>query len=308
MMYIINKVKKNILKLSLLISLIIILSFYHNTYKKNVKTIPSFGYNIQNNHEYDFDGDGENDELSIISTNSIYSIKIKNSFGDTLLKSNEFDYSLLDISPYCAINISYIDLNRNKIPEIIISGLKNNKSTFYIFKWENNSFQEVFFTQNNILSILDFNNSKTPKIYTTSSSKGDEATEGYILNSTTLKDISFSSPKIPSLNSIQLLIDCVEADYELDDAPDIFTSTIESDQLGLLWNLDKSNYRYSFQKAYCYDTTWNEFGNTSSLCWILSFEKINFTSSDSKPKELLLYVTAEIDESNQFKISSIIKK
>ena len=99
MMYIINKVKKNILKLSLLISLIIILSFYHNTYKKNVKTIPSFGYNIQNNHEYDFDGDGENDELSIISTNSIYSIKIKNSFGDTLLKSNEFDYSLLDISP-----------------------------------------------------------------------------------------------------------------------------------------------------------------------------------------------------------------
>ena len=168
-------------------------------------------------------------------------------------------------------------MNRNKIPEIIISGLKNNKSTFYIFKWENNSFQEVFFTQNNILSILDFNNSKTPKIYTTSSSKGDEATEGYILNSTTLKDISFSSPKIPSLNSIQLLIDCVEADY-------------------------------SFQKAYCYDTTWNEFGNTSSLCWILSFEKINFTSSDSKPKELLLYVTAEIDESNQFKISSIIKK
>ena len=75
-------------------------------------------------------------------------------------------------------------------------------------------------------------------------------TEGYILNSNTLKDISFSSPKIPSLNSIQLLIDCVEADYELDDAPDIFTSTIESDQLGLLWNLDKSNYRYSFQKAY----------------------------------------------------------
>ena len=33
-MYLINKVKKNILKLSLLISLIIILSFYHNTYKK----------------------------------------------------------------------------------------------------------------------------------------------------------------------------------------------------------------------------------------------------------------------------------
>ena len=303
-----NLQKKNFLKLIQLIFFVIILGLYLNTYMRNSQTLSNAYNSNKNNQEYDFDGDGENDELSIISTNSTYSIKIKNSLGETLLKSNEFDYSLLDISPSCAIKISYIDLNRNKIPEIIISGLKNNKSTFYIFKWENNSFQEVFFTQNNILSILDFNNSKTPKIYTTSSSKGDEATEGYILNSTTLKDISFSSPKIPSLNSIQLLIDCVEADYELDDAPDIFTSTIESDQLGLLWNLDKSNYRYSFQKAYCYDTTWNEFGNTSSLCWILSFEKINFTSSDSKPKELLLYVTAEIDESNQFKISSIIKK
>lgn len=307
-MYIINKVKKNILKLSLLISLIIILSFYHNTYKKNVKTIPSFGYNIQNNHEYDFDGDGENDELSIISTNSIYSIKIKNSFGDTLLKSNEFDYSLLDISPYCAINISYIDLNRNKIPEIIISGLKNNQSTFYIFQWKNNSFQEVFFTQNNILAIIDYNNSRTPKIYTTSSFKADEATTGYILNSSTLKDITFSAPKIPSLATMQLFIDCIEADYELDDVPDIFTDNIKSEELGLLWNLNKNNYNYSFQKAYCYDSTWDEFGNPTTLYWTLSFQKNNFTNDNSNPKEFILYITVEYTDSNQFKISSILKK
>ena len=130
-----NLQKKNFLKLIPLIFFVIILGLYLNTYMRNSQTLSNAYNSNKNNQEYDFDGDGENDELSIISTNSTYSIKIKNSLGETLLKSNEFDYSLLDISPSCAIKISYIDLNRNKIPEIIISGLKNNKSTFYIFKW-----------------------------------------------------------------------------------------------------------------------------------------------------------------------------
>lgn len=306
-MHIINKIKKNILKFFLLFFLIMILVFYHNTYKKNTNTISSFNYNIQNNNQYDFDEDGENDEISIISTNSTYSIKIKNSFGEFLLKSNEFDYSLLDISPCCSINISYIDLNRNKIPEIIISGLKNNKSTFYIFQWKDDSFQEIFFTQNNIFSIIDYNNSRTPKVYTTSSYKADESTTGYILTSSKLKDITFSSPKIPSLATIQSFIDCIEADYELNDVPNIFTSNIKTEELGLLWNLDKTHYNYSFQKAYCYDTTWDELGNPRILYWILSFQKNNFTNHNSKPKEIILYTTVECLESNEFKISSFLK-
>ena len=177
-----------------------------------------------------------------------------------------------------------------------------------IFQWKNNSFQEVFFTQNNILAIIDYNNSRTPKIYTTSSFKADEATTGYILNSSTLKDITFSAPKIPSLATMQLFIDCIEADYELDDVPDIFTDNIKSEELGLLWNLNKNNYNYSFQKAYCYDSTWDEFGNPTTLYWTLSFQKNNFTNDNSNPKELILYITVEYTDSNQFKISSILKK
>ena len=146
------------------------------------------------------------------------------------------------------------------------------------------------------------------KIYTTSSFKADEATTGYILNSSTLKDITFSAPKIPSLATMQLFIDCIEADYELDDVPDIFTDNIKSEELGLLWNLNKNNYNYSFQKAYCYDSTWDEFGNPTTLYWILSFQKNNFTNDNSNPKELILYITVEYTDSNQFKISSILKK
>lgn len=276
-----------------------------NTYLKDTETL-SNKY-LDNTKEYDFDCDGENDQLIIISTNSTYSIKIKNSIGEILLKSNEFDYSLLDITSSCNINISYIDLNRNKIPELIISGFKNNKPTFYIFQWKDNTFQEVLFSQNNILGILDYNNSRTPKIYITNSTTGDKGTNGYILNANSIKDITFSNPTIPSLGNIQTLINLIEADYELDDAPDIFTAYIPSEELGILWNLDKSTYRYSFQKGYFYDISWDDSGRATSIYWILSFEKVNFIDSDSSPKELTMYVKAELEESDEYKISSIIK-
>lgn len=276
-----------------------------NTYLKDTETL-SNKY-LDNTKEYDFDCDGENDQLIIISTNSTYSIKIKNSIGEILLKSNEFDYSLIDITSSCNINISYIDLDRNKVPELIISGFKNNKPTFYIFQWKDNTFQEVLFSQNNILGILDYNNSRTPKIYTTNSTTGDKGTNGYILNSNSIKDITFSNPKIPSLGSVQSLINLIEANYELEDAPDIFTSYIPSEELGILWNLDKLTYHYSFQKGYFYDISWNDLGKATSISWILSFEKANFIDSNSSPKELTIYVKAELEESDKYKISSIIK-
>ena len=300
-------VKKNTFIAFIIIIFIICVSITTiiNTYSKNTETLSN--KSLENNKEYDFDSDGENDQLTIISPNSTYSIKIKNSIGEILLKSNEFDYSLLDITSSCNINISYIDLNRNKIPELIISGFKNNKPTFYIFQWKDNTFQEVLFSQNNILGILDYNNSRTPKIYITNSTTGDKGTNGYILNANSIKDITFSNPTIPSLGNIQTLINLIEADYELDDAPDIFTAYIPSEELGILWNLDKSTYGYSFQKGYFYDISWDDSGRATSIYWILSFEKVNFIDSDSSPKELTMYVKAELEESDEYKISSIIK-
>jgi len=299
----INIKKKTIIAFIIIYFLITIITII-NTYSQDTETLSN---NIlENNQEYDFDCDGENDQLTIISTNSTYSIKIKNSTGEILLKSNEFDYSLLDINSSCSINISYIDLNRNKVPELIISGFKNNKPTFYIFQWIDNTFKEILFSQNNILGILDYNNSRTPKVFTTNSTTGDKGTNSYILNSNSLKDITFSKQTIPSLGNIQTIINLVEADYELEDAPDIFTSYIPSEELGILWNLDKSTYQYSFQKGYFYDISWDNSGKATSIYWALSFEKINCIDSNSNPKELTIYVKASLEELDEYKISSII--
>ena len=298
-------IKKKIIIAFIIIYFLITIITIINTYSQDTETLSN---NIlENNQEYDFDCDGENDQLTIISTNSTYSIKIKNSTGEILLKSNEFDYSLLDINSSCSINISYIDLNRNKVPELIISGFKNNKPTFYIFQWIDNTFKEILFSQNNILGVLDYNNSRTPKVFTTNSTTGDKGSNSYILNSNSLKDITFSKQTIPSLGNIQTLINLVEADYELEDAPDIFTSYIPSEELGILWNLDKSTYQYSFQKGYFYDISWDNSGKATSIYWALSFEKINCIDSNSNPKELTIYVKASLEELDEYKIFSIIK-
>ena len=300
----INKKKNTLITLIIIFFLISIITII-NTYLQNTETLSN--NLLENIPEYDFDCDGENDKVTIISTNSTYSIKIKNSTGEILLKSNEFDYSLLDITSSCSINISYIDLNRNKIPELIISGFKNNKPTFYIFQWLDNTFKEILFSQGNILGILDYNNARTPKVFTTNSSAGDKGTNSYILNSNSIKDISFSKQTIPSLGNIQTLINLMEADYELDDAPDIFTSYIPTEELGILWNLDKSTYRYSFQKGYFYDISWDNLGKATSIYWVLSFEKINFIDSNNSPEELTIYVKVNLEELDKYKISSIMK-
>lgn len=300
--------KKNITYLILIIfTLILILLGLFNPSKNSqilsTTFAPSTSYT-----GYDFDFDGKIDDISFISTKSSYSLKIKNSLGESLFRSNTYDYLLLDISSSCTPNIYFVDLTRNKIPEIIVSGLKNNAPAFYIFRWMGSGFEEILFSSSNIFGILDYNNSRTSKVLTSSSEKGDESTKGSIITNKKVKDITFSQPKIYSLSPIQKLIDLIQLDYEIDDAPGIFTPYIPSEELALLWNLDKLTYHYTFQKAYFYDTTWDAEGKPTSLFWILSFEKSNFSDSNSKPSEMILYVKSELDELDEYKISSIIKK
>ena len=62
---------------------------------------------------------------------------------------------------------------------------------------------------------------------------------------------------IPSLDSVIKFINLVEYNYVVDELPDIFTSGINSNELSLLWNLDKDNYSYAFQNAFFYDYKWD---------------------------------------------------
>lgn len=300
--------KENLFKCLLLILLIIFIFLISFSFiKKETTTSSLISFDIHNDLKKDFDGDGTIDTLTFDKSGSHYIIKIKTSENLYTLKNNTYGEYLLDIYDTFNIRIEALDLSRDNIPEVIISGYKENNPISYIFKWEDDAFKEVFSSRNNIFGILDSHNSRTPKILHALSEKGDESTESFIFNGKEIKDISFSKSMIPSLGVVQKFIDLIQLDYELTETPGLFTPYIESTELGILWTLSKATYRYSFQTGYFYDINWDKNGIPTSLSWVLSFEKVNSIDSAKPKEEIVFIIKTDIDEFSEYKISSIKK-
>ena len=121
-----------------------------------------------------------------------------------------------------------------------------------------------------------------------------------------LLDTSKENSTLPSLDSVTHFIDLIQLPYVIDDVPDIFTSTIDKENLSLLWTLDKDNYYYSFQNAFFYDYNWTESGEPSFIRWRLSFEKSNLKGAENDKTEFILLIDLE-KEASSYKINCIQK-
>lgn len=290
----------------LLLLLLVAISF--SVFLKNDSLESFISSTIHNPNDKDYDGDGTIDSILIDKKNSHYIVKVKTSKHDYVLKSESYGDALIDLYDSVSIKVTSLDLSRDGIPELILTGYKNQKPITYIFQWNNDEFKEIFSSSKNIFGIIDSQNSRTPKILYALSEKGDESTESFIFNGKTIKDTSFSKLQIPALGVIQKFIDLIQLTYEIEDAPGIFTEYIDSEELGILWNLSKENYRYSFQIGYFYDISWDKNALPSSVIWNLSFEKVNSTDS-SKPKEEIIFtVKTDINQFGEYRISSIKKQ
>ena len=303
-------VKKNFI-LSSLVALVVICTLFFSFYKlnRNIKTATTFLSTLTNGDgiTQDFDGDGENETIEIQKEKGYYIIKIKGKNKELTLKDKNDCETIASICNNWPLKIDVLDLSRDGIPEIIVRGSKDNLPVNYIFTWKNENFHNIYSSTDNILGILDSTNSRTPKFLSLSSSKGDNSTNAYIFNGDVLKDISFSKPIVPGLNSVQSFIDLIQVQYEISDPPNIFTSEIPSNELSLLWNLDKETYRYDFQNGYFHDVSWDESGEVLSLTWCLSFQQVKIQDPDNNKKEALIYITVKKDDYKNFKISSIKK-
>lgn len=306
-------IKKKTIFSSLIVFLLIIsvLFTFHYISKDNIKVKDIYTtlttIDITEGTSLDFTGDGQEDTLEVIIEKNTYVVKIKTSSKEYILQPSDNSKILGEFKASCPLKINTLDLSRDGIPEIIIRTFKDNKPVNYIFTWNKDNFINIFTSSDNILGILDSNNSRTPELFSLSSSGGDSSTKSYIFNGKTIKDTTFSKTNVPSLNLVQSFIDLIEAPYELSDTPDIFSSTIDSNDLGLLWTLDKTVYNYTFQNGYFQDTLWDDSGNITAINWCLSFEKLKKLDSLDDPKELLIYLTLEKDSYNYLKISTIKK-
>ena len=280
-----------------------IIYFFSNKFK-SIQTISPI--NISQSKQYDLTGDGKKDTLQILNSQNKIDFLVNCSDDNFHLSNQTSDELLFTNNTHWEPSVFLNDISRDNIPEIIIQGSKNNKSASYVFHWNKKEFNLLFSSNNNIFGILDCKNSKTPVCYSVSSSEGPASLNSFMLINDTILDTSEENSTLPSLDSVVNFIDLIQIPYVLDDVPDIFTPSIDKQNLSLLWSLDKENYSYSFQNAFFYDYKWTDSGEPSSIRWRLSFEKSNLKGEESDKSELILLIDLEKDASS-YKINSIQK-
>ena len=276
------------------------------TSKKFETTQTIYPLDINENSKYDLTGDGKEDTLQMINGQNKIDYNIKSYGDDYFLSKKVPDKLLFTTNNHWKPTVFIHDLSRDKIPEILLQGSKNNKSISYLFHWNGEDFSLVTSTEKNILGILDSKNSKTPQLYSIDSKNGISSLESSMVINNDILNTSKDNNSILSLDSVIKFINLVEYNYVVDELPDIFTSGINSNELSLLWNLDKDNYSYAFQNAFFYDYKWDANGDPTNIKWRLSFEKNALKGSEGNKDEIIIFLDVKKD-SSLYKITSIKK-
>ncbi len=290
------------LYISLLFLIITIVYFISNKFE-SLQTISPI--NIAQSTQCDLTGDGEKDTFQLLSSQNKVDFNINCFDNDYYLSTQLDDKILFTTNLHFEPKVYFHNLSRDNIPEIILLGSKNDKSMSYVFKWNKKNFDLLYSNSNNIFGILDCKNSKTPQCYSVSSSEGLSSLSSFMIINNNILDTSKDNTTLPSLDSTTSFINLIELPYVVDDLPDIFSSTIDKENLSLLWSLDKDNYSYTFQNAFFYDYKWTDSLEPSAIRWRLSFEKSNLKGTNNK-SELILLIDLE-KQGSSYKITSIQK-
>lgn len=297
------KNKNNLLKLLcflvILIPFILLFSLNINSIKPAISE-----HVVKQKVKADLNGDGNEDFIYIDLVNkNNYSLTVDINENNYELIPNKSINSLGIFSPEWPITLNILDLDRNNIPEIIVQSSEKNNPIQHLFKWTGSDFQDIFYSTNNILGIIDSNNGKTPKILSFSLNDSKENIQKYMLLNKKVKNISYDSVESPGFQSIISFIDIISLNYEIDDLPNIFTSYISSQDLSQLWRLDKDLYYYNFQDAFFRDISWDNKGNISTCSWSLNFYKISKENTENKSQ---INFTVQLEKiKDTFLISSI---
>lgn len=299
--------KKFLLNFIIFIAIIILIMIIglYSLYNKFNSKDTLYPLNSSQNYSYDLNGDGTKDNIQLIEGQNKIDVCIKCSDKEYYLSKECPDKVLFTNCNYSKPKIFIHDLSRNSIPEIILTGLKNSKTSLYIFQWNKNKFVSVYDDKKNIFGILNCKNSRTPQCYSLNSTKGLNSVNSFMIIKNSILDTTDDSKSLPSFDSVNNFINIIELPYPLDELPNIFSQSISSNELSLLWNLDKDNSSYSFQNGFFYDYEWDDLSNPVSIKWRLSFEKNNLKGNDSDKTELILLIDIHKENDSSYKITSI---
>lgn len=283
----------------ILISFILIFTFKDNSTKSVINE-----NTIKESVKSDLNGDGKEDCLYIeLGNENKYILNATINEKSYDLTPNKTINSLGNFSPSRPITLNLLDLDRNNIPEIIVQSSEENSSIQHLFKWTGNGFEDIFYSTNNILGIVDSNNGKTPKILSFSLGDSKENIQKYMLLNKKFKNISYDTVEPTGLYSIISFIDIISLNYEISELPNIFATYIPKEDLSQIWRLEKESYYYDFQDAFFRDIDWNNNGEVTNSSWILNFNKIPKENPNNKSQ---VKFTIQLEKINDtFLINSI---
>lgn len=288
---------KKYITIILFILTIFSLIFTHKSNSFNVNVFSPIDLNSK--YEFDINGDGILDE--IILKNSRINITC-----------NNLNFSLNDIcnikefseTKSFPLKVFIRKLSKKTSADIILQTSEN----ILIFTWDGEKFVNVVNEDKNIFGVLDYKTSRTPQYFLLDSKVGLLSKSSYMLIGNENINITYDSYPIPSFDNIIKLISFIEADYEVNEDLNIFTENIPYEDLALLWNLDKSNYNFSFQDAYFENNKYDNDSSLYSLKWRITFEKCSKVNRDDLKSEIVFDVLAERGSDNEFRISSFFIK
>ncbi|AYD39723.1 VCBS repeat-containing protein [Clostridium fermenticellae] len=258
----------------------------------------------------DFDGDGYKDNLNLKKNSNKYYLDISTKNKTYNLTSN-FSKSISDVCNYWPVHITFMDISRDKIPEIFVQGSVKDKPVQYVFSWIDSKFENVFSNSSNILGFIDCKNNKTPKVISGKFSNNTIYTYNYIFLNYKFKNYNYeNSQTFMGKDSICGFINLIQTLPQSKDyiPKDIFSANIINKEFDLLSNMSSQNNTYTFQDAVFEETKCTDKGDPSEILWKLNFRGISNEDKTSK-KNYTINITLVPDQNSTekyyFKISSM---
>lgn len=259
----------------------------------------------------DLTGDGYDDIFYIDLKNNKYCVKIKSKSTTYYLKPIKGINTMGIYSCFWPLKVKFIDINRDKIPEIFIQSSKDNVSIQHVFIYDNGDFKNIFSSFNNTMGYIDHSNNKTIKFISGNIKQGEYMLSNYIFIQNNLQKYNSTlKDSFIGKNTILSFINFVTTTNSKRKPPkdSILSPTISSSSLSLINALLNSKATYIFQDANFLDIESNSKGEATKVQWILNFRGISNTSKHLTKNyrlKIILNKFSNTQDTHSFKINSI---
>lgn len=297
------KFLKNSYKIMLFLAFIFITLVLINKFLTNNREKPTMSsYSLEEkDYKVNLDGDNSTETLKVSKTPKGFNLILIDNDKEISLGNLDNDDFLVDNLDFSSINI--LNLSRNSKSQLLITGVKNNNNVTYLFGFLENELKLIYKDDINVVYLKDYNSNKSPQFITFHFYNNVTPFNSYYLINDNFYDVTKTNLTKFNLSSLYEIINITSLNYDLESVPDIFDSSTDSDEISLLWKLDKDSYSYAFQNAIIKDKSFSDGSNLEIIEAYLNFNKKNKSNNSVVPFKVKVVLKRNID--NNFKVLSL---